>query len=267
MVIILERPGCDIHYVDSGGNGPSVVFLHGAGVDQHMFDPQVEALIKAGYRTVTWDMRGHGQSMLAPRKRFTIADTLDDLHALITQLELKKPILIGHSLGGNLAQAYVKQYPDNVGGMIILDSTWNSGTLTRWEEIQLQIAPRLLRVTTSAKMPGTLARASAVTPEAISKAEGMFSQMPKRTFLDVCYEMISLIKPDPMYLTPVPLSLIRGDLDKTGNIAKAMTQWAHADNVAELIIPNAGHLVTLDAPRETSSVLLQTLRRWSGKDI
>lgn len=90
--------------------------------------------------------------------------------------------------------------------------------------------------------------------------------MPHRTFLDVWRATVSLVSPDPAYRTPVSLGLIRGALDRTGNIAEAMPRWARAEGVHEQVIPQAGHVVTLDAPDATSRALLRVLgqRRASG---
>ena len=58
--------------------------------------------------------------------------------------------------------------------------------------------------------------------------------LPKRTFLDVWRATVSLVDPDPAYRTPVPLGLIRGADDRTGNIATAMPRWAAAEGVTEV---------------------------------
>ena len=70
----LERPGADVAFADTGASGAVVVLTHGAGVDHSMFDAQIPVLMRHGYRVVVWDLRGHGQSVLAPGARFTAAD-------------------------------------------------------------------------------------------------------------------------------------------------------------------------------------------------
>src|SRR5690606_33642695 len=85
----LERPGAVIRFRDSGGSGRPVVFLRGAGMDHTSFAAQAAAARDAGYRAVLVDQRAHGLSPLAQGARFTAADALDDLVALIDDLELR----------------------------------------------------------------------------------------------------------------------------------------------------------------------------------
>lgn len=79
----LEQPGARLRFHDPGGPGVPVVLTHGAGMDHTSFLPQAEAIRDAGDRVILWDMRGHGQSALAPGTRFSATDALDDLAALL----------------------------------------------------------------------------------------------------------------------------------------------------------------------------------------
>ena len=56
------------------------------------------------------------------------------------------------------------------------------------------------------------------------------------------------VVPEPEYRTPVPLLLMRGERDRSGNIATGMLRWAEAEGVREIVVPGAGHVVTQDAP-------------------
>jgi pimeloyl-ACP methyl ester carboxylesterase len=58
----------------------------------------------------------------------------------------------------------------------------------------------------------------------------------------------------------VPLLLMRGALDRTGNIATAMPRWAEAEGIDEVVVVDAGHLVNVDAPDAVNAVLLDFLR-------
>lgn len=67
------------------------------------------------------------------------------------------------------------------------------------------------------------------------------------------------VDPDPSYRTPIPLCLIRGSYDKTGNIATAMSRWADTEGVTEHVVPGAGHLVTQDAVTAILQSFLATI--------
>ncbi|MFC3452891.1 alpha/beta fold hydrolase [Amycolatopsis speibonae] len=261
----LAREGAVLRYGDLAGERRPVVFTHGAGMDHRMFDAQAAALHQAGHRVVSWDQRGHGGSELAPGARFTAATTLGDLIALLDHLGLDRPILVGHSLGGNLSQALVRELPGRASGLIVVDSTWNTGPLTAAERFFLKLAAPSLAIVPASRLPGLMAKASAVTPQGIAGAEAVFARMPKRVFLDVWRATVSFVDPDPEYRTPVPLGLIRGGGDGTGNIATAMPRWAKVEGVTEHVVPGAGHVVTLDAPDAATRAVRDIIDGWGTR--
>ncbi|WP_139417625.1 alpha/beta fold hydrolase [Agromyces laixinhei] len=255
----LARPGATLRFTVLDGDERPVVLVHGAGVDHTMFAAQATALHGAGHTVVTFDQRGHGVSELDPGTRFTAPAALDDLAALLDHLALEQPALVGHSLGGNVTQALVRRDHGRAGALIVLDSAWNTGPLTRGERVALRLAAPALSLVPGSRLPGMLARASAVTPAAIAATEAVFARMPKRVFLDVWRATVAFVDPDPDYRVPIHLGLIRGGLDRTGNIATAMPEWAKAEGVEEHVIAGSGHLVTLDAPEATNAAVLDVL--------
>lgn len=252
----LALEGCVLRYSDSGGPGRAVLLLHGAGADHVMFDAQAERLRAAGARVVVVDLRGHGASRptTAPQ---SAARFVADAEALIGHLDLQQPALVGHSLGGNIAQALVRGHPERFAGVVVIDSTWSAGPLTAVERWLLRSASPLLRLIPARSFARVMANASAVTDAARRDAERAFSAMTKAEFIDVWRAVTEFVDPDPTYRTPIPLLLIRGADDRTGNIATAMAAWAKADGVREVVIPNAGHIVTQDAPDAVSDALVE----------
>lgn len=261
----LIRPHAEIAYADSHAAAPefsargTVVLLHGAGMDHTMWSEQAAALHEAGYRVIVWDMRGHGDSSLAEAMPFTRQDALADLDALLDACTVPRATLVGHSIGGNLAQEYARTNPGRVAGVVAVDTTWNTGPLTAFERFALRLAAPSLRLIPARSLPGLMARASAITPEAIERTKTVFARMPKPRFLQVWGAAVSFVSPDPGYRSPVPLALMRGKQDATGNIASAMHAWAAFEGVDEHVVPNAGHIVTWDAPKAATRTLLGVL--------
>jgi pimeloyl-ACP methyl ester carboxylesterase len=255
---VLERKGCVLYASDSGGRGVPVLFSHGAGADSAMFAPQLEPLIERGYRVVTWDLRGHGASRPASRP-ISPELAVDDLVALVAALELDRPVLVGQSLGGNLSQAVVRRHPGLARALIVIDSTWNAQRLTVLDRALLRLAAPSLALIPASRLPRLMADASAASTAGRAYAEAVFGSLTKGEFLDAWRATVGLLDPDPGSRTPIPLALIRGDRDRTGNIAAAMPRWAAAEGIEEHVITGAGHLANLDAPDAVNGVLLAFL--------
>lgn len=113
--------GQNIHYQDTGGDGPAVVFSHGLFMDHEMFAPQVAAL-KGRYRVIVWDERGHGATAGATLPPFTYYDSADDLAALLKHLGIGRAVLAGMSQGGFLSLRAALTHPDIVRALILIDT-------------------------------------------------------------------------------------------------------------------------------------------------
>ncbi len=111
--------GQSIHYSDSGGHGPAVIFSHGFLMDLSMFDAQVEAL--AGeYRCIAWDERGFGQT--PAHGPFSYWDSANDAVALLDHLQIDKAVFVGMSQGGFLSLRAALSHPDRIAGIVIIAS-------------------------------------------------------------------------------------------------------------------------------------------------
>ena len=246
---------------DAGGSGRPVVLTHGAGADHHMFDPQVAALVEAGYRPITWDLRGHGAWQPAGSP-LTADRFVDDLVELIADLGLVDPVLLGQSLGGNISQRFVHDHPGVAAGVAIIGSAWNTEPLSWLDRQLVRTAAPAMHLIPASRLALFMADASAVTADARAELTREFGQLTKTGFIDVWRATTKFLSPDPDYRTPVPLLLMRGSEDRTGNIAAAMPRWARAEGIDEHVIVGAGHVANLDDPAAVNAVLL----RWLSSD-
>ncbi len=119
---IAEINGQGIHYEDSGGDKPVVMFMHGLLFDLSMFDPQVEFL-KTKYRCVRFDARAYGQTRW-DGKPFTLYDTADDAIALLDHLGIQQAAFVGMSQGGYALVRIAVRNPERVKAAVFL-STYN----------------------------------------------------------------------------------------------------------------------------------------------
>jgi len=98
----------EIHYEDHGGGRPVVLIL-GYPLSGRAWDKQVPALIEAGYRVITYDRRGFGQSS-HPVTGYDYDTFAADLNALMENLDLREAVLIGHSMGTGEVTRYLGNY-------------------------------------------------------------------------------------------------------------------------------------------------------------
>ncbi len=117
----LRREGVDLFYEEAQGDDPSVLLVHGWCCDHSYFAPQVEYFANRGHRVVAVDLRGHGRSD-KPRQTYTMQVFADDLAWVCERLELAKPVVVGHSMGGIVAFDLAARYPDLPSGVVMLDA-------------------------------------------------------------------------------------------------------------------------------------------------
>jgi pimeloyl-ACP methyl ester carboxylesterase len=95
----------DLYYEDHGTGRP-VILIHGYPLSDRAWERQVPALLGAGFRVITYDRRGFGQSS-QPDSGYEYDTLAGDLHKLITKLNLRDAALVGHSMGGGEIARYL----------------------------------------------------------------------------------------------------------------------------------------------------------------
>jgi pimeloyl-ACP methyl ester carboxylesterase len=103
---------------DFGGDAAPLLLLHGAGANLATMTTLARHL-RPRHRVVTMDLRGHGRSGDGP---WSWDAALGDIAAVVVQLELDRPAVVGHSLGGMLAALWAQRHPES-GGVVSLDGT------------------------------------------------------------------------------------------------------------------------------------------------
>lgn len=98
-----------LYVTDTGGGGRPVVLIHGWPLSGESWKEQVPALQQAGYRVITYDRRGFGRSD-KPMTGYHYDTLTDDLHALLTGLNLYDVTLVGFSMGGGEVARYATRY-------------------------------------------------------------------------------------------------------------------------------------------------------------
>lgn len=109
-----------IAYSESG-KGTAIVLLHGFLENSTMWAFHIPELAKK-YRIITIDLLGHGDTDCQGYVH-SMEDMADAVHAVFIELRIRKAIFVGHSMGGYVALAFAELYPDNVKGLVLLNST------------------------------------------------------------------------------------------------------------------------------------------------
>ena len=110
----------ELHYTDQG-EGQPVVLVHGWPLSGRSWESQVPALIEAGYRVITYDRRGFGQSS-QPWHGYDYDTLAADLAALVDHLDLHDAVLIGFSMGGGEVVRYLSRYGTDRVSKVVLAS-------------------------------------------------------------------------------------------------------------------------------------------------
>jgi pimeloyl-ACP methyl ester carboxylesterase len=116
---VIQRNGVGLAF-DDAGQGEPVILVHGWGCNRAFFAPQSETL-SARHRVVTVDLRGHGASD-APEQEYSLRGFAEDLAWLCSELNLRRPILVGHSMGGNIVLEFAARFPELARGVVLIDS-------------------------------------------------------------------------------------------------------------------------------------------------
>lgn len=98
-----------LYIEDSGGDGRPVVLIHGWPLSGAAWKPQLPALIEAGFRVITYDRRGFGQSE-APGSGYDYDHLAEDLAQILEDLDLQRATLVGFSMGGGEVVRYLAKH-------------------------------------------------------------------------------------------------------------------------------------------------------------
>jgi 3-oxoadipate enol-lactonase len=257
----LIRPDATIRYwVHGPERAPTLVLLHGATLDHHAWDDQVEAL-RHRFRVVVPDLRGHGQSTMEGSFWFDAA--VEDILALLHRLRSDRLVLIGLSLGGNIAQEIVYRAPELVDALVVADATCNTAPRRPLQVPMALAALASLGMTSRESFLDRAAQATAEDEEVQQYVLAVNETRSTREAVQILASLlVSALHPESDYRLPIPTLLIHGDRDGLGDIASGTRAWAEREPLAEHVtVPDAGHASNQDNPEAFNAVLVAFLDR------
>lgn len=262
----ITRLGTTLHYWLSGPlAGPVVALAHGATLDHHTFDAQIDPLVQKGYRVLTWDLRGHGKSTPIG-EAINIAILADDLKAILDEIGAQEAILVGHSFGGFVVQEFTHRFPERVRGLVVIGATNLAKKSSFWTRQLFRIFPGLLsRMSLAEFHRRTLENLSLTQPVKEYAARAM-KVISRDDFIAITIAGIAALWLDsgfaPDYAVRKPFLLTHGEQDRAnGNVyARQAKAWAAREPGCRYeVIPDAGHTAHMDNPAGFNKILLDFL--------
>lgn len=248
-----------LHFIDQGAGRP-LVFIHGFCDTHHLWDDFIQPFT-ARFRVLCVDLPGFGKSELVPPP-FTLDQVGDRLAGLFQELGLKRPIVVGHSLGGYVALSILEHHPQQLGGIVLFHSTAFADS----EERKLVRDKVAAFVREHGSGPFLETFVPGLFADKVHPAISATRQRTAGTSAEalVAYAMAMRNRPDRsavMASTDLPVLLLGGVLDALipiQDLRKIKLLAPHAE-LAEL--PETGHMGMFEAKNEAQAILSSYIAR------
>jgi pimeloyl-ACP methyl ester carboxylesterase len=261
------------HFVVDEGpkNGEAVVFVHGWDCSSFWWHAVIPELNKAGYRTINYDLRGHGFSSDPPegREEYSIDNMVEDLETLRRYLKIEKFHLANFSLGAVVATAYAARYPERVASL----ACFNFG-LFKYNPTVEKVMPKVLSTIFSRALRGLgpggwrlvygYVRLS-LTKNPVAKRDILYGLLSLRDCsARASYHSARSIMSRPILETlpkwaesiTAPTLLVAGSHDRVIGRKNAENLAKIFPNVNYFVMPKCGHLVLGELPEQVVSLML-----------
>jgi len=229
----------------------AMIFIHGAGESSYIWKNQMNNLVH-DHSLIALDLPSHGKS--SDLKKISIEIYVDTIKALVDHLHLKKIILVGHSLGGAIAQTYFFKYREDVAALILCAT----GARLRvsqmiFDSIQNDYSEFLKTLPIGAFYRKTPKNIIEDFVNEMSKTE------PEVAYQDFsfCNEFDALEKVSQIR---VPCLIICGNADKLTPLKYSQYFEAKIRNSTLIVIKNAGHMVMLEKSEEVNHAIQDFLK-------
>ncbi|WP_137895611.1 alpha/beta fold hydrolase [Ramlibacter sp. 2FC] len=241
------------------GAGPIILMLHGALGGSRAFAPQVESYASLGYRAVAWDMPGYGHSV--PIEPYSFKGLAQSCIALAESLLQSRGdpslILLGHDIGGMVAQEVVARRPELVNRLILCGTLAAAPAGEAAPEASQDMAQLAQTLMPQRIGPGAL-------PEGVQLASYCMAGVHAATYRKALEAMAGFDRRANLPLIHVPTLLVAGEYDRQ-TPAPAMREMAAAIPGGRcMTLRGIGHFQNLEAPEAFDGAVLDFLGRTAG---
>jgi pimeloyl-ACP methyl ester carboxylesterase len=251
--------GTSINYADTGGDGRPVVLLHAFPLNSGQWEQQVDAL-SGRFRLIVPDLKGFGGSD-APEdaSSYSMDDYADSVAGLLDELGVQRVTLVGLSMGGYIAFAFLRRHRDRVEALVLAD--------TRAEADPPEGKEKRSKQQEMVRGEGTSGLIDALTGALISEATlnskpdvvdrlRKLMDNPPAGFVGGLEAMKT--RPDSsgeLSAIDVPTLVVVGEKDGVTPPDAARTIHNGVGNSEMIVIPGVGHLSNLEAPEDFTAAL------------
>ncbi|WP_331711225.1 alpha/beta fold hydrolase [Bacillus sp. OxB-1] len=248
--------GVELYY-EVAGEGEALVFTHGASWDHAQWRPQMEHFQK-NYRTVAWDVRGHGHSTL-PDGEVDSEEFARDLIGLLDHLQIKKAHLCGLSMGGHISLQTAIRYPDRVISLALIGTPFTN--VFNWYEKLLVPFNRFSNLFISMDWMASMQASmlSRFNPDNKRYIEQAVSNIPKTNWIRLWDAITRMESKEELAKVECPTLILYGDHD---TMVQRQQEYMHRTipfSILE-VIPNAHHATNLDNPEAVNLAMEMFLR-------
>jgi pimeloyl-ACP methyl ester carboxylesterase len=257
----LALPATTLAYDDLGpaGDAAALLFVHGHPFDRSMWRPQLAAF--ASRRVIAPDLRGYGASTGAVR---AWADLADDLVDLMDALRVPRAVVVGLSMGGQIALDLARRHPGRVAGLLLADTTAaaepdRAGRLAAADRLEREgMDPYAVENLYLMVRPGGSAAAAAQVLDMMRAADPAGAAAAQRARADRPDQLAALAR------ITVPTTVVVGADDRFTPVPDARTIAAGIPCAELVVIDDAAHLPNLEQPAAFNTALADLLGRIRG---
>ena len=249
------RDGVPIVFDDLGSGLPVVVLIHGWSCDRGYWAAQIPAL--HGRRVVNVDLGGHGESG-CNRSDWSMAAFAADVVAVVDHLQLSDLVLVGHSMGGNVALEAARRLPGRVRGLIWADVYRQLSGHRNAEQVNERLKPLQSRyVEETQRFVRGLFPAGADAALVERVAHGM-SSAPPTIALAALAATWHYERGAAQVVRELGLPIVAIVPDEAHDLASMQ-----ACGVQVMTLPNIGHFPMMEDPPAFNALLLRALQRFA----
>jgi pimeloyl-ACP methyl ester carboxylesterase len=262
--LVTEAPLAHLRW---GDTGPLVVLMHGVGGGREAWGDAASgtgpALAEAGCRALAIDFPGYGLSPAIDP--FDLAGMAASVQRLIESTGERRAVLVGHSMGGMVAQELAALSPEHVSALVLASTSPAFGKPGGdWQQAFLQ--SRFAPLDAGLGMAGLAAQlvptmlAPGVPPERRAAAQAMMAGVPEATYRRAVAALVAFDRRANLPALRVPTLVITGEHDRTAppEVARRMAERIAGSQLQ--IVPDTGHLLNIEQPEAFNSALLRFLK-------